>query len=132
MCLRALLGASIVLGASLLASAPATSEQESNGMRDVRLMTLDPGHFHAALVQKAMYPGVAPRVDVYAPLGPDLIAHLNRVSGYNSRAEAPTAWQLEIHTGPNYFERMLSEHPGNVVVISGRNRVKIERILASV
>ena len=39
-------------------------------MAQVRLMTLDPGHFHAALVQKEMYPGVAPRVDVYAPLGP--------------------------------------------------------------
>ena len=34
-------------------------------MSDVRLMTLDPGHFHAALVQKEMYPGVAPRVDVF-------------------------------------------------------------------
>ena len=28
-------------------------------MPDVRLMTLDPGHFHAALIQKEMYPGVA-------------------------------------------------------------------------
>jgi hypothetical protein len=28
-------------------------------MSEVRLMTLDPGHFHAALVQKEMYPGVA-------------------------------------------------------------------------
>ena len=37
-----------------------------------RFMTLDPGHFHASLVQKEMYPGVAPRVDVYAPLGSDL------------------------------------------------------------
>ena len=36
-------------------------------------MTLDPGHFHAALIQKEMYPGVAPRVDVYAPLGWDLV-----------------------------------------------------------
>src|SRR5690242_13632631 len=29
---------------------------------DVRFMTLDPGHFHAALVQKEMYPGVSPQV----------------------------------------------------------------------
>jgi predicted dehydrogenase len=132
MCVRVLYSASIVVGALLLASGLTAIGQESNGMRDVRLMTLDPGHFHAALVQKAMYPGVAPRVDVYAPLGPDLLGHLTRISGYNSRAEAPTAWQLEVHTGANYVERMLSEHPGNVVVISGRNRVKIERILASV
>ena len=49
-------------------------------MNDVRWITLDPGHFHAALVQKEMYPGVAPRVHVYAPLGPDLFAHFPQLS----------------------------------------------------
>jgi predicted dehydrogenase len=99
---------------------------------DVRLMTVDPGHFHAALVQKEMYPGVAARVDVFAPLGRDLIGHLNRVASFNARSDNPTAWQLEIHTGPDFFERMLKERPGNVVILSGRNRVKIDRIRASV
>jgi len=51
-------------------------------MTDVRLMAVDPGHFHAALVQKEMYPGVSERVDVYAPLGPDLTEHLNRVAAF--------------------------------------------------
>ena len=46
----------IVLPASLAAGA-----QEHGAMTDVRLMTLDPGHFHAALIQKEMYPGVAAR-----------------------------------------------------------------------
>src|SRR5262245_2326695 len=101
-------------------------------MSEVRLMTLDPGHFHAGLVQKEMYPGVAKRVDVYAPLGPDLFEHLNRIASFNRRSERPTAWELEIHTGPDYFERMVREHPGNVVVLSGRNRVKIDRIVGSV
>jgi len=122
------------LVAVLLATAVVTGggEGASPEGASVRLMTLDPGHFHAALVQKSMYPGVAPRVDVYAPLGGDLIAHLNRVSGYNARAESPTAWRLEVHTGPDFFERMLAEKPGNVVVLSGRNRVKMDRILGSV
>jgi predicted dehydrogenase len=101
-------------------------------MPDVRLMTLDPGHFHAALVQKEMYAGVAPRVDVYAPLGPDLLEHLARISAYNHRPERPTAWQLEVHTGPDFFDRMLHDRPGNVVVLSGRNRGKIDRIARSV
>ena len=39
---------------------------------EVRLMTLDPGHFHAALVQKSSYPQVDPRVHVFAPDGPDV------------------------------------------------------------
>ncbi len=95
-------------------------------------MTLDPGHFHAGLVQKEMYPGVSPRVDVYAPLGSDLIEHLNRIIAFNTRKVNPTAWQLEIHTGADFFQRMIKEHPGNVVIISGRNRGKIDRIKASV
>lgn len=98
----------------------------------VRLITLDPGHFHAALIQKEMYPGVSETVQVYAPLGPDLTAHLNRIAGFNLRAVDPTRWQLEVHTGSDFMARMIRERPGNVVVISGRNRGKIDRILASV
>lgn len=98
----------------------------------VRLITLDPGHFHAGLIQKEMPPGVDPTVHVYAPLGPDLLAHLGRVDAFNRRAERPTSWRLEVHAGPDFLERMLREKPGNVVVLSGRNRGKMDRILASV
>jgi len=98
----------------------------------VRLMTLDPGHFHAALIQKEMYPGVASQVHVYAPLGPDLLGHLARVTAYNTRAAAPTSWQLEVHTDEDPRPRMLREKPGNVVVLSGKNRAKIGHIVASV
>ena len=97
---------------------------------DVRLMTLDPGHFHAALIQKEMYPGVAPRVDVYAPLGWDLSEHLNRIAAFNRRADRPTSWNLKMNTSPDYWERMLKEHPGNVVVLSGKNGVKMNSVLA--
>ena len=69
---------------------------------------------------------------VYAPLGPDLIAHLNRIAQFNGRETSPTRWQLEVHAGPDFAERMLKERPGNVVVLSGRNRGKIDRILAAV
>jgi predicted dehydrogenase len=119
----------------LLAASAATAgaRQENGGaMADVRLMTLDPGHFHAALIQKEMYSGVAPRVDVFAPLGPDLIEHLKRVASFNRRAERPTTWLTEVHASPDFVQRMLAERPGNVVVISGRNRGKIDRILGSV
>jgi predicted dehydrogenase len=95
-----------------------------------RLVTLDPGHFHAALIQKEMYPGVDPTVHVFAPLGPDLLGHLGRVTAFNRRAERPTSWRLEVHGGPDFMERLLREKPGNVVVLSGRNRGKMDRILA--
>jgi predicted dehydrogenase len=95
-------------------------------------MTVDPGHFHAALIQKEMIPDVDRRVDVYAPLGTDLFEHLKRVAAFNSRRERPTSWELEVHTGPDYFERMLRERPGTAVVLSGRNSPKIDRIVAAV
>src|SRR5262249_42290252 len=81
---------------------------------------------------KEMYPGVADTVHVYAPLGPDLSAHLLRIAGFNLRAESPTRWKLEVHASPDYLERMLAERPGNVVVLSGRNQGKIDRVLACV
>jgi hypothetical protein len=122
----------ILLAAAALAGRWIAAQESGRTMTDVRLMTLDPGHFHAGLVQKEMYPGVARKVDVFAPLGPDLLEHLNRIAAFNNRSDRPTSWELEVHTGPDYFERMLREHPGNVVVLSGRNRGKIDRIAASV
>src|SRR5215831_205491 len=110
----------------------APDQKSDRHMQQVQLITLDPGHFHSALVQKRMYPNVSKRVDVYAPLGFDLTEHLNRIARFNTRSEDPTSWQVEIHTGSDYFERLIREHPGNAVVISGRNRGKIDRIKACV
>lgn len=98
----------------------------------LKLITLDPGHFHAALIQKQMYPEVSKRVNVYAPLGPDLVEHLGRIARFNLREENPTSWEMDIHAGPDFLKRMLEERRGNVVVISGRNRGKIGRIKAAV
>jgi predicted dehydrogenase len=98
----------------------------------VNLMTVDPGHFHAALVQKIMYDQVSPRVHVYAPEGPDYLQHLGRIESYNSRSENPTSWEEVVYTGTDFFEKMLNDKPGNVVVLSGNNRKKAEYILKSV
>jgi len=119
---------------ALVIERPAMSipQQDDQQGREVRLITLDPGHFHAALVQKRMYPGMSKRVEVYAPLGLDLTEHMNRIARFNARKEDPTAWELDAHTGPDFFEQMLKEHQGNAVVISGRNRGKIDRIKACV
>jgi predicted dehydrogenase len=122
----------VCIAAAACAGISIRGQERARPMPDVRLMTLDPGHFHAGLVQKEMYPGVAERVDVYAPLGPDLTEHLNRIAAFNRRGERPTTWALEIHTGPDSLARMLRERPGNVVVLSGRNRGKAAQIVASV
>ena len=111
-------------GVSSVASA------ESNAL--IRLMTLEPAHFHAALIQKEMQPDVASRVDVFAQPGADLDAHLKRVAGFNTRNDHPTHWQTELHTSAEPLARMLVERPGNVVVVSGKNAGKIGKLQAIV
>ncbi len=99
---------------------------------EVKLMTLDPGHFHAALVQKTMYDMVSPVVHVYAPEGPELQGHMNLVESYNNRSDNPTSWESKIYTGPDFFQKMLSEKPGNVMVVAGNNAKKTDYILETV
>jgi predicted dehydrogenase len=96
-----------------------------------RLITLDPAHFHAALVQKQMLPGIFPRVSIFAPLGPDLLAHLQLIEQFNRRTENPTDWELDVHCTPRSLEEMIAARPGNVVVLAGHNRSKIGKIKAS-
>ena len=102
------------------------------GGNTVNLITLDPGHFHAALVQKRMYPGVSPKVHIYAPEGNDLKMHMDRINGFNTRSEAPTTWDSSVYTGPDFFEKMLKDKAGNVVVLAGNNARKTDYILKSV
>src|SRR6476660_7860762 len=75
-------------------------------VNEARLMVVDPGHFHAALVQKEMYPWLDKRVSVYAPLGPDVMDYLNRIGGFNRRKENPPSRDVELRTGPDFFARL--------------------------
>jgi predicted dehydrogenase len=95
-------------------------------MKSIRLMTLAPGHFHAALVQKHMTAGIAPRCYVYGPLDGDTAAHLDRLAAFNTRPDDPTEWEVDLRTGANWLDRFTREQPGNVVMLSGRNRPKID------
>lgn len=112
-------------------SAPNRMVKEMEDHRLMKLIILDPAHFHAALVQKQMLPGISPRVAVFAPLGPDLLAHLKLVEQFNTRPVNPTDWQLDIHCSHHSLEEMIAARPGNVVVLAGRNRIKIGKIKAS-
>ena len=106
------------------------SSNEDNKI--VKLMTLDPGHFHAALIQKTSYENIDSTVDVYAPEGPEVSTFLKSIDAYNNRDNNPTNWSINTHLGDNYLELMISEKPGNVMVVSGKNSKKIDYILAAV
>jgi predicted dehydrogenase len=97
-----------------------------------KLITVDPGHFHASLVQKFMYADIDPLVHVYAPGGDDLSEHLKRIERFNTRTDEPTRWQEQVYTGADFFPKMLTEKPGNVVVLSGNNAKKTDYILQPV
>jgi predicted dehydrogenase len=103
------------------------------------LLTLDPGHFHAALVQKFMLPGVVPDVLVFGPAGEDVALHMKRIEGFNARSENPTQWKTAVYQGADYFERLLEAGSAGVnagrvpvVVISGNNARKSEYITKAI
>ncbi len=119
----------ILLGLTLIFMS-CNNKQITNEAK-VRLVTLDPGHFHAALVQKSMYADVDSVVSVYAPEGSDLKLHIDRINSYNTRTESPTRWKENVYTGNDFFEKMIAEKNGNVVVLSGNNQKKTDYILQS-
>ncbi len=98
----------------------------------VKLMTLDPGHFHAALVHKTMYPQVDSTIYVFAPEGPEVTDFLNKIEQYNTRSDSPTAWNIKSYFGEDFAEKMIADKPGTVMVVAGKNSKKIEYVLAAV
>ena len=110
---------------------PGSTGKSTTGIH--RFIVLDPGHFHAALVFKRPgYDGVSNLCSIYAPVGEDVIDHLGRVAPFNTRKENPASWVYKVHMGLDFMEALLMEKPGDVVIISGRNNEKIDRILACV
>ena len=117
----------LFIGLTFLLSCQSKTEVQ-NVKKPVQFITVDPGHFHAALVQKSMYPQVDSTVHVYAPEGNDVDLHLSRIESFNSRENNPTSWNEEVYLGDDFFEKMISEKTGNVVVLSGNNQKKTEYI----
>jgi hypothetical protein len=97
----------------------------------VQLVTLAPGHFHAALVFKEMLPDVAPQAHIYAPLDRDLITHLDVLQRFN-HATPPTAWQVVVHAGDDWLSRLQEANGSTVAIIAGRNQPKLALIRAAI
>lgn len=120
----------LLIAVIIFFSGKMAAQQKSNFK--VQLITLNPGHFHAALVQKYKYDNINPEVFVYAPQGKELDAHLALVNGYNTRSDDPTAWKETVYTGDDYLQKMISEKKGNVVVLAGNNQQKTTYINESI
>ena len=120
----------LLIAVTIFFTAKMIAQQPTNFK--VQLITLNPGHFHAALVQKYMYDNVHPEVFVYAPKGKELDAYLSLVNGYNTRSDKPTTWKETVYTGDDYLQKMIREKKGNVVVLAGNNQQKTQYISEAV
>ena len=104
----------------------------------MNFVTIDPGHFHAALTQKRTYPEVASEVRVFAPDGAELESHLKLIDSFNSRKDEPTAWRENVYRGADYLAKFkaaamageLGDRP--IAIFAGKNDCKGDYVLAAV
>ncbi len=99
---------------------------------EIELVVLDPGHFHASLLQKFPQKQVNDTVWVYAPEGDELNQYMKSIEGYNRRSDDPTRWHEMVCAGEDYLERMIEEKKGNVVILAGNNGKKTGYIAKSI
>ena len=59
-------------------------------------------------------------------------SHLDKITAYNERKDDPTHWKEEVYLGNDFFEKMIAEKKGNVVVMAGNNHKKTEYIKKSI
>lgn len=95
---------------------------------EVKLIVVDPGHFHASLLQKNRLPVLNDSVFVYALDSTGLISYLSAIDNYNNREVDPTSWFTTCYVGADYLDRMVNDNNGNVVILAGNNRDKTEKI----
>lgn len=108
------------------------STEFTGAENEVKIVNMNPGHFHAGLIHMHDYDQVDPVVHVYAPDGDEVDSYLSMIEQFNTRDTNPTSWQPEVYRGDDYLNQMLDEKPGNVMVVAGNNARKIEYINSAV
>lgn len=98
----------------------------------IKIIQLDPTHSHAAAAQNEQLSGIDSNVYVYSPDSSLLTEYFNQIKIFNTRTNHPTRWNEKVYSGKDYLEKMVREKQGNVVVLSGNNRLKIDYIEQSV
>lgn len=117
----------------VLAACSTTKAGKELSTAENRIVVLDPGHFHAGLLQMHSVDGMCDTVAVYAPReGQELGGYLYNINYYNNRKHNPTKWVLEKYVGEDYLERMIAERKGNTVVLAGNNQKKTHYIYEAI
>lgn len=126
--LRATLGAVLAPAALVSAHDAVAARQPRSDSAPHTLIVLNPGHFHAGLTLRQSHPRLNDDVYVYASDGPDVDGFLRMVASFNEREKTPTRWKLHVQRGADPMQRLLAQRAGDIVIISGRNDIKMESI----
>lgn len=118
----------------LLFEAGCSGEDPSNKRKEekAKLTVIDPQHFHAALVQKHIHPGIDSVVHLFADSSTTVEGYKQLITQYNTQEDDPTRWKIVGYYGTDFLEKAFDPVVGNVVVLAGDNRRKIDYIQASV
>ncbi|MGV8093267.1 MAG: putative oxidoreductase C-terminal domain-containing protein [Mangrovibacterium sp.] len=109
-----------------------TDARFSGADGEVKIIQLDPAHSHAAAAQAEHLSRIDTNVYVYTPEKEGIKPYFNQIRSFNSRKDNPTKWNEVVYSGPDYLEKMVQEKKGNVVVLAGNNRIKIDYIEHSI
>jgi predicted dehydrogenase len=111
---------------------PGTNSSFSGKDGEVKIIQLDPTHSHAAAVQNEPIRQIDTNVFVYCPEKSELSEYFLQINSFNTRKNNPTRWNEVVYSGKDFLEKMVREKKGNVVVLAGNNRIKIDYIEQSI
>lgn len=97
-----------------------------------KLIVIDPQHFHAALVQKVANPLIDENVHLFSPSESKTAGYRSLIQQYNSRQENPTHWVIKEYYGADFLTKAFEKDNGDIVVLAGDNKEKINYIAQSV
>lgn len=122
----------IIFTILILNMACSSKKQKQISNDKVRFIVVEPQHFHAALVQKYKNSEVDSQVYVYADTITKAASYVDFIEQYNNRVENPTNWEISSYYGADFKEKAFKENDGNVVVLAGDNKNKIEFIVEAI
>jgi predicted dehydrogenase len=110
--------------ANLLFIHPAMTQTNHIPIEKYRILTLEPGHFHAALVMKQSNPLLDTTCYLYAPDNAATQQYLEYLKSFNTRGQQPTSWNPVWYKKKDYLQEVWKQPAGSILVLAGNNRSK--------
>lgn len=121
-----------IISLSIIMSFSCSVKKDIENTSKVRLVVIDPQHFHAALVQKTKHHMLEDTVYLFAELDSTTNGYKSLIKQYNTRSDNPTNWQLVDSYGSDFLQQAVAQTDGDLVVLAGDNKKKIDYITESI